>query len=137
MSRFARWSLVLAFGAVAVFAAPAMTSAFARGGGGGGSGGGGGPSTGGGGSGGAPKPPTGGGAGGKAPGGATGGNPGGTPGAGGAGSGKAKSNTGTTQGRGDFLELLQRGAADDGRGEFLDDATREPLRLLRATDLVD
>jgi hypothetical protein len=51
---------------------------------------------------------------------------------GGGASKSGKSNTGSAKGRGDYLETLQRDAADDQRPGFLGDAAMEVLRTLRS-----
>lgn len=54
---------------------------------------------------------------------------------GGGGSGGRKGGkTGNSQGRSDYLGTMQEEDADADRPGFRDDATREPLHLLRAAD---
>jgi len=55
-------------------------------------------------------------------------------GGGGRKGGKAKGGAGSAQARLDYLEVLQQEDADEASAGFLDDATREPLHLIRAVD---
>jgi hypothetical protein len=136
MMRTARWSLVLGVAGSFALGLSAIATAYAHGGGGGGGGSGtGGSSGGGGGHGGGAS--TGGGGGGGGGGGAgksgpkTGG--GGSMGGGAPKAGKSN-NTGSAKGRGDYLESLQRDAADDQRRVFLGDATMQVLATLRSDE---